>query len=73
MRSLHMVPQTDVSRHGTLTRVDQQKFCLQRGVNDASGPKVCRYNSNKKAVPADRESISETPRAVQVPPPESPW
>lgn len=43
-----MVPQTDVSRHGTLTRLDQQKFCLQRGVNDASGPKVCRYNSNRK-------------------------
>jgi hypothetical protein len=70
--SEHLVPQTDVSKHGTLVSKDQQSSCLQGGVNNASGPKVGRYSSSREAVPADRKSISEMPRAVQVSSPESP-
>jgi hypothetical protein len=70
--SEHLVPQTDVSKHGTLVNRSEQNFCLQGGVNNASGPEVSRYSSSREAVPADRKSISETPRSVRVPSPESP-
>jgi hypothetical protein len=72
VQSEHLVPQPDVSKHGTLVRRSQQNSCLPGGVNNASGPEVSRYNSNKEAVPADRKSISEMPRTVQVSSPESP-
>ena len=69
VQSEHLVPQPDVSKHGTSVNEGQQNFCLQGGVNNVSDPEVSRYKSNRKAVPADRKSISETPRTVQVPSP----
>ena len=56
VQSEHLVPQSDVSKHGTLVRGGEQNFCLQDGVNDASGPKVRRINSNRVSVRADRKS-----------------
>lgn len=38
VQSKHMESQTDVSEHGTLICRSQQNFCLQDGVNNASGP-----------------------------------
>jgi hypothetical protein len=72
VQSEHLVPQSDVSKHGTLVTYGQQNPCLQGSVNNASGPKVSRFNSKREAVPADRKSISEIPRTEQVGSPESP-
>jgi hypothetical protein len=72
VQSEHLVPQTDVSKHGTLVSRSQQNSCLQGSVNNASGPKVSRFNSNRGSVPADSKSISEMSRTVQVSSPESP-
>jgi hypothetical protein len=72
MQSEHLVPQSDVPKHGTLVTDGQQNYCLQGSVNSASGPKVGRFNSTREAVPADRKCISEMPRTGQVSSPESP-
>jgi hypothetical protein len=56
VQSKHLVPQSDTSKHGTSVRGGQQNFCLQGGMNDASGPKVRRVDSNRVSVQADRKS-----------------
>lgn len=56
VQSGHLVPQSDVSKHGTSVRGGQQNFCLQGGVNSASGPMVRRISSNRVSVRADRKS-----------------
>ena len=71
MPSKHLVPQPDVSKHGTLVIMNQQKFCLQGRVNNVSSPEVSTLNSNRESVLADGESILETPKTVQVSSPES--
>jgi hypothetical protein len=72
VQSEHLVPQSDVSKHGTSVTESQQNSYLQGSVNNASGPKVSRFNSKREAVPADRKCISEMPRTEQVSSPESP-
>jgi hypothetical protein len=47
VQSEHLVPQTDVSKHGTLVSIDQQNSRLKGGVNNASGPEVSRFNSKR--------------------------
>jgi hypothetical protein len=69
VQSDRLVPWSDVYKHGTSVSEGQQIFCLQGGVNNASGFKVSEFNSGRESVPAHRKSISEMPRAVQVAPP----
>ena len=65
-QSEHTVPHSDVFKPRTLDRVSQKNSSLQGGVNNASGPEVSIFNSNRESVLADRKSISETPGARQV-------
>ena len=72
VQSEHLVPQSNVPKHGTLVTRSRQNSCLQSSVNNASGPKVSRFYSNTGSVPADRKSVSEMSRTVRVSSPESP-
>lgn len=88
VQSKYLVPRFGVPKHRTVVNESQQISYLdggvveggvlegsvnvKGGVNNASSPRVSRYNSNREAAPADRKNISEMPKAVQVSSPESP-
>jgi hypothetical protein len=52
VQSDHLIPQSDVSKHGTLIIEAQQNSCLQGGVNSTSGPQVSRCSSSRESVPS---------------------
>jgi len=57
VQPVHVVPQSDVSKHGTLVNKGPLNYCLQGSANNTSGFKVSRYSSSREVVPADRRAF----------------